>query len=262
MLDQGGISSTLLTIMLLGRNLSELSDLSSLSWRTIIVLTLIFAVTYYQKIKRGIDSIYNWRVKASITIKGIIESKKHQIDYMFPKEFEAIMWYIRTSNINLGSMKIINMKRYYKEERAIYVPGNISSLYISDGIYFKSIITDISKEQSSGNEYEIVIYSYIKNFYEIDKFIQTIKNDFINSEKYKLHDQHKIFSVIRDKDGDNEYNCSAISSDFVSNKSFDNIFFEQKSEIKNRLDFFLNNEQFYKKKGIPYTLGFLLYGTP
>jgi len=50
--------------------------------------------------------------------------------------------------------------------------------------------------------------------------------------------------------------------EFLSTRSFDNIFFEQKDELKRRLDFFLNNQKWYEKRGVPYTLGFMFYGPP
>jgi chaperone BCS1 len=45
-------------------------------------------------------------------------------------------------------------------------------------------------------------------------------------------------------------------------KSFDNIFFENKHEILRKIDFFVNNKDWYKKNGVPYTLGIGLYGPP
>jgi len=50
--------------------------------------------------------------------------------------------------------------------------------------------------------------------------------------------------------------------EFISTRTFDNIFFEQKDELLRRLDFFQKNEAWYKEKGVPYTLGFMLYGPP
>jgi SpoVK/Ycf46/Vps4 family AAA+-type ATPase len=49
---------------------------------------------------------------------------------------------------------------------------------------------------------------------------------------------------------------------FESGKSFDNVFFPEKNDILKRLDFFANNKSWYKTRGIPYTMGFLLYGEP
>ena len=47
-----------------------------------------------------------------------------------------------------------------------------------------------------------------------------------------------------------------------SNKTFDNVFFTEKSKLLHRLDYYLNNEDIYKRRGIPYNIGFLFYGYP
>ena len=49
---------------------------------------------------------------------------------------------------------------------------------------------------------------------------------------------------------------------FESGKSFSNVFYPEKEDIVKRLDFFTNNKAWYKKRGIPYTLGFMFYGDP
>jgi len=47
-----------------------------------------------------------------------------------------------------------------------------------------------------------------------------------------------------------------------TNKSMKNIYGGSVSKLKKRVDFFLKNEDWYKEKGIPYTLGILLSGKP
>jgi len=49
---------------------------------------------------------------------------------------------------------------------------------------------------------------------------------------------------------------------FESGKTFDNVFYSQKKDIVKRLDFFTQNKAWYKKRGIPYTMGFMFYGDP
>ena len=49
---------------------------------------------------------------------------------------------------------------------------------------------------------------------------------------------------------------------FESGKSFSNVFFPEKADIVKRLDFFSQNKDWYKKRGIPYTMGFLFHGAP
>ena len=49
---------------------------------------------------------------------------------------------------------------------------------------------------------------------------------------------------------------------FHTNKTFNNVFFTKKEVLKNRVNHFLNNRDWYNKRGIPYTLGFMFHGGP
>jgi hypothetical protein len=40
------------------------------------------------------------------------------------------------------------------------------------------------------------------------------------------------------------------------------VFFEQRQHVKSHLNFFLTRRDWYEKKGIPYTLGFMFHGEP
>ena len=63
---------------------------------------------------------------------------------------------------------------------------------------------------------------------------------------------------------DDYYNPSRCYSEFrfESGKSFENVFFPQKEDLMKRLDFFKENKAWYKSRGIPYTIGLMLYGVP
>jgi hypothetical protein len=49
---------------------------------------------------------------------------------------------------------------------------------------------------------------------------------------------------------------------FVTTRTFENVFFEQRKQVKDRVNFFLEHRDWYEKKGIPYTLGFMFHGPP
>lgn len=49
---------------------------------------------------------------------------------------------------------------------------------------------------------------------------------------------------------------------FTTNRTFDNVFFEERKHVQERTKFFLENRGWYDKKGIPYTLGFMFHGPP
>ena len=58
------------------------------------------------------------------------------------------------------------------------------------------------------------------------------------------------------------YGCKYEEYRYESGKSFDNIFFPQKNEIIKRIDFFTENKEWYRKRGVPHSIGFLFYGKP
>lgn len=49
---------------------------------------------------------------------------------------------------------------------------------------------------------------------------------------------------------------------FATSKSFNNLFFEGKDHLINKLDFFSKNKEKYLEIGMPYTLGMLFHGAP
>ncbi|MCP3679031.1 MAG: ATP-binding protein, partial [Gammaproteobacteria bacterium] len=63
---------------------------------------------------------------------------------------------------------------------------------------------------------------------------------------------------------DDYYDATSHYSEFrfESGKSFSNVFYPEKEDIVKRIDFFTNNKTWYKKRGIPYTMGLMFYGDP
>jgi hypothetical protein len=47
---------------------------------------------------------------------------------------------------------------------------------------------------------------------------------------------------------------------FTTTRTFENVFFEQRKQVRDRVQFFLEHRDWYEKKGIPYTLGFMFHG--
>ena len=65
--------------------------------------------------------------------------------------------------------------------------------------------------------------------------------------------------------GTNRGNCDTINwkeYEFTSNRTFNNLFFNQKAELLNKINFFNNNKSYYEKYGNSYTLGIALSGPP
>jgi len=82
----------------------------------------------------------------------------------------------------------------------------------------------------------------------------------INSDK---HLKYFVYTPSNDSN-DDYYDATSHYQEFrfESGKSFSNVFYPEKDDVVKRLDFFAANKDWYKKRGIPYTMGFLFYGAP
>merc|ERR1711902_370050 len=82
----------------------------------------------------------------------------------------------------------------------------------------------------------------------------------INSDK---HLKYFVYTPNNDAT-DDYYDATSHYQEFKfeSGKTFSNVFYPEKTDIVQRLDFFSKNKEWYKRRGIPYTMGFLFYGAP
>lgn len=228
----------------------------------VIILLIIYVWNNYRGLNFYKKYYRNWRTSSMITIIGAIESKKYNTSYNFPTEFHAIIWKIQKMKLNIKRTKILNMNKNYRTKGDICVPGVVRNLKIADDVYMStSIFSNDRGDANTTTEYSIEIFSYKKKSFELQEFIKNLKSEYEKYIKYKLEGKHKFFSMKRVKN-DSGYKLAPLEIDFKSNKRFDNIFFEGKDELIDDIDFFLENKEYYESKGIPYTLGIMLYGEP
>jgi SpoVK/Ycf46/Vps4 family AAA+-type ATPase len=109
----------------------------------------------------------------------------------------------------------------------------------------------------------ITIFSYKYSISHLMKLIDTITDKYVISITEPRLTHKFIYSldrVIPDTD-ERELSCWS-ETKFDTTRSFDNIFFDGKSDIINSINFFTNNKEWYYEKGIPYTIGIGLHGPP
>jgi len=109
----------------------------------------------------------------------------------------------------------------------------------------------LSSSSLSTDELRQTLFGWVK---EYEARLTSIK---------EMHLRYFMYSP----DGDNssyDYDATAHYEEFKfeSGKSFTNLFYPQKDDLVKRLDFFAENKDWYKKRGIPYTMGLLFYGAP
>ena len=124
------------------------------------------------------------------------------------------------------------------------IPFPLKKLNFNNWIYY---IVNKSQTINESNNYYIVCNTSMKDLCD---FLQELKTNNKNQIKKEL----KIY--IHHPPPRN-----VIVYNFSTNKTFDNLFFEQKSQILDILHKF-NNKEWYKKRGLPHHLGILLKGDP
>ena len=96
-------------------------------------------------------------------------------------------------------------------------------------------------------------YHYLDYLYsKVDHYVETYNNH-INKLRIKYVREQTIYS---DAMGVNEL------SHIITTKTFNNLFFEAKVDIINKINDFIDQQSEYNRLGIPHTLGFLFYGEP
>ncbi len=222
------------------------------------------------------------RVEITFTAKeyGASGFSGAQTDY--PRAYLAILYHIDQLNAKTSGIcalkqidKLNNIQNRFDRDKDIdnalntYTINQDNMFQIEDYIYCQ-IENNINEEKKNNGEgsnenrrstklHILTIFSniqdmkYLKNFvekccWEYEKYIKEI------NEKVQFYETY----VSTDKEGHQTFDEYI----FTTNRTLDNIYFDEKLSIIERIDFFIHNKKWYDARGIPYTLGLMLYGEP
>jgi DNA replication protein DnaC len=128
-----------------------------------------------------------------------------------------------------------------------------------------------NEEQRAAYGY-IDIYSYTMDMELLRSEVNNIVKNYLIKMTNKLGNNIYYFSelpsiVYRDGNGKIDHSKSNDSlhftmKPFVTNRSFKNLFGKDINIIRKRVEFFRDNKDWYDDKGVPYTLGILVSGSP
>jgi len=108
---------------------------------------------------------------------------------------------------------------------------------------------------------EIILFSYESSLSTMKSYVDDLTQSYLKNIEKSRNNKQFIYTLIKTKFEDSRYECWKESC-FDTTRSFNNMFFEKKTEVLEKLDFFLQNKEWYYGKGIPYTIGFGLHGPP
>jgi len=107
----------------------------------------------------------------------------------------------------------------------------------------------------------ITLYSYKTSIQGIYRFVKRIKNEYLDNLERERNKKQFIYSLCNSTFEENRLECWR-EYPFESSRTFENMFFEGKATVLDKIGFFLNNRDWYYANGIPYTLGIGLHGPP
>jgi len=201
----------------------------------------------------------------------------------FSNRFKALWTHIIK---NVGDNNTVNFIKEYsftpshfdKEKRdlGIYMVIQKSEFLISKklGIYACTYINSEVQENENNNsnnkdsktsskieKITIQLFSYISHVNTIKNFVEEITNTYLSEIEDLRENKRFIYTLSKNKY--EEQRCEMWDENiFESTRRFNNIFFKNKNDVISKLDFFLNNKDWYFNKGIPYSIGIGMYGPP
>lgn len=249
--------------------LSATSNHENILYDMIITSLVIGIFSYLMKINmKNLMEYFNKNESKIIIERYCQMDYENRIVYHYTDYYLALNYYISNLNINVQlSEDIVKGKILDANDNdngsIKYVFIGKKSIEIYKNIFCRYEETEINIDETRENKKNIKTDSLIltskNNISEIKNFLKKIHHDYLKHlNDNKLHKQFYITYETSDPD----LNLFFDLKKFKTYKNFDNIFFENKNEILNKINNFLFNKRLYKAKGIPYTLGILLYGIP
>lgn len=151
----------------------------------------------------------------------------------------------------------------------IFVVFQKKHFKIDDDIYVKTVIENEESRDDNSNintktdKITITIYSYKYSINYLINYLDNITKNYLSNIKQNRINKKYIYVLdkVNVNDDENILSCWSEYS-FESSRTFNNIFFDGKKELISKIDFFLDNRNWYYEKGIPYSLGIGLHGPP
>ena len=163
-------------------------------------------------------------------------------------------------NRDLGIYMVIQTEKFLiSKEHQIYACTTIQNEEQDDDN--KKSNDRYSKKMNRIEKVTIQLFSYKSDIHIIKEFVENITKNYLASIEDMRENKRFIYTLTKAKYDENKYELWDENL-FSSTRKFSNIFFKDKQTLISKIDFFINNKQWYFEKGIPYSIGIGMYGPP
>ena len=189
----------------------------------------------------------------------IIENISENESINHIKEYSFDNYSKNNNKRDLGIYMVVqNTKFLISKEHQIYAYTKICN---EDQEADKNSKNNNNSKKVKFEKIVIQLFSYRSDINTIKEFVENITKKYLLSIEDLRDNKRFIYTLNKAKYDENRYEIWDENL-FSSTRHFNNIFFKGKVDVMNKLDFFLNNKQWYFQKGIPYSIGIGMHGPP
>jgi hypothetical protein len=148
-----------------------------------------------------------------------------------------------------------------------YLPNEFEPVCLDNDVYFE--LMDLKVTDGAPEVIKFKLYCYEHDVQHLQTFVDTCNTDYERRMANKLGAHRYYFDqMVQTKTKGSIQNplpsthLVYTKTKFVTTRTFENVFFDQRKQVRDRVKFFLEHRDWYEKKGIPYTLGFMFHGPP
>ena len=269
--------------MMMIKNMNSTGGGGNTAWELIYILIATQLVDFVMKYLPGmVTNIYNTyllkiqkkieqkvvegvkTIKSSITVTVRMNDSDNHLAL-------ALMDFI-TNNKNTSRVSFKNRGFVLNEQTDIQITPDIFAIMRKTSDDALQTETASTASTPPPITQVVEIYSYTKTVDELRTFMDDVKTRYLMMQKNKLGNNKYFFNMvnkpaIKTQEGHKDFsrapfNMSFTMKRFQTNRKFSNLFGGDINTIRDRVNFFVNNRDWYDEKGIPYTLGLLLSGKP
>jgi ATP-dependent 26S proteasome regulatory subunit len=190
---------------------------------------------------------------------------------VFGKRFKALWEYIIAEIDKNPSVHSIKEQTLNKKEDEIYMVNQKDKFLVCKELeiyaytYTENESTNKEEEENKTRNKTsniiIELYSYKSSTEAIKMFVENITLNHMKKLENARKNKHYIYTLSKIK-YDDDISERWSETRFESTRTFNNLFFENKQKILDKIDFFTQNKEWYYHKGIPYSLGIGMHGPP
>lgn len=177
-------------------------------------------------------------------------------------DFDAVLDTVIRSNC-LNNLHYTKYTYIVSDDYNENADRNLLVTRIEKDIYFNIVE---SKVMEKTGEIQVLTYKIHTKHHDlsfIKSFVDRCREAYCINVNDKLgHDHVYFFDHVIPENYENVDKVIFEHGKFESNKTFDNLFYPEKDIVRDRVNHFMNEPEWYKDKGIPHMLGFMFHGLP